>query len=449
VGPGYASQTRPPLWIRLLPESLRERLAKRVALHAIVENSGWLIFDKLLRMAMGLLVTAWVARYLGPESFGELAYVLAQIAFFQVVGTLGADGIVVRDIARNRDDAPTLLGTLFAMRVAVGVICWAIAVGVAAISHGPGERIVLLMALAGGSLVFQAADTADLWFQSQSQSRRTVLAKLGALLLSNGCKVLLILVRAPLIAFAAVVAFEALVAAVGMAVVYRRFPTPGRWHVVAGQATLLLRQTWPFMLSGLSVMVYMRIDQIMIKNMLGGRALGIYAAALSVSQLWNVIPTTLVISLAPYIARRKMLGEAQYESALLLLFRVFGAVSLVVSAVTALASPMVVRLLYGSQYLQAAPILAIHVFSNFFVFQGVAQSLWLTNERAGGVALMKTLLGGIAAVCANLVLLPRFGVLGAAVSALVSFGISAVFSNLLYAPKIFLMQFGIRTPVNA
>jgi hypothetical protein len=129
------------LWIRLLPQSLRERLAKRVSLHAIVENSGWLIFDKLLRMAMGLLVSAWVARYLGPESFGELAYVLAQIAFFQVIGTLGADGIVVRDIARNRDDAPTLLGTLLAMRMVVGVLCWVTAVGVAALTSGPFERI--------------------------------------------------------------------------------------------------------------------------------------------------------------------------------------------------------------------------------------------------------------------------------------------------------------------
>jgi O-antigen/teichoic acid export membrane protein len=437
------------LWIRLLPQSLRERLAKRVSLHAIVENSGWLIFDKLLRMAMGLLVSAWVARYLGPESFGELAYVLAQIAFFQVIGTLGADGIVVRDIARKRDDAPTLLGTLLAMRMVVGVFCWASAVGVAALTSGPFERIVLLMALAGGSLVFQASDTADLWFQSQSQSRRTVLAKLGALLLSNGCKVLLILFQAPLVAFAAVVTFEALVAAVGMTLVYRRFPTPGRWHAVKGQARLLLRETWPFLLSGLSVTVYMRIDQIMIKNMLGGRSLGIYAAALSVSQLWNVIPTTLVISLAPYIARKKMQGEALYENALLVLFRAFGAASLFVSVFTALAAPTIVRLLYGAQYSQAATVLALHVFSNFFVFQGVAQGLWLTNERAGGFALTKTLLGGIAAVCANLILLPEFGIFGAAISALVSFGISAVFSNLLYAPKIFLMQFGIRTRAHA
>jgi len=239
-------------------------------------------------------------------------------------------------------------------------------------------------------------------------------------------------------------ALESAAGALGLYLVYRRLPTSGRWELILKQGRQLLRESWAFMVSGIAIMVYIRIDQIMIKEMLGEKELGLYAAALPLSQVWQVIPVVLAISLAPVIARKKAEGGSEYQDALLTVFRVFGVLSLCVSVTTALASSTLIPLLYGPSYSDAIPILAIHVFSSIFVFQGVAQSLWLTNEQAGSLALLKTLLGGIAAVVSNLVLLPIFGTVGAAISAIISIGIASVFSNILYAPKIFLMQLGIR-----
>jgi|SRR6267142_446055 len=431
-------------WLRYLPKPLRSRLEGRQALHAVIGNSGWLLFDKLIRAALGLLVGVWVARYLGPTRFGELAYVLAFIAFFQAVANLGADGIIVREIARDRFAASRILGTALVLRFCVGVACWTGAIAVMALVNGVNDPSVVLTALAGGVLVFQAADTVDLWFQSQSQSRRTVVAKLIAYLLSNGAKVVLILADAPLAAFAAITALESAAGALGLYLAYRRFPTSGRWEMILKQGWQLLRESWPFMMSGVSIMVYIRIDQIMIKEMLGEKELGLYAAALPLSQVWQVIPVVLATSLAPVIARKKAEGESEYQDALLAIFRIFGALSLCVSVTTALASSTLILVLYGQSYSDATSILAIHAFSNIFVFQGVAQSLWLINEQAGSLSLIKTILGGIAAVGANLILLPIFGTVGAAIAAIVSIGIASVFSNILYAPRIFLMQLGIR-----
>src|SRR5258706_3934253 len=388
-------------WLRYLPRRFRSRLEGRRTLHAVIGNSGWLLLDKLIRAALGLLVGAWVARYLGPSRFGELAYVLAFIAFFQAVANLGADGIIVRNIARDRAAAPRILGTALVLRFCVGVACWIGAITVVALVNGVNDPSVALTALAGGVLVFQAADTVDLWFQSQSQSRRTVVAKLTAHLLSNGAKIVLILAGAPLAAFAAMTALESPAGALGLYLLYRRLPTSGRWELILKQGRQLLRESWPFMMSGMAIMVYIRIDQIMIKEMLGEKELGLYAAALPLSQVWQVIPVVLAISLAPVIARKKAEGGSEYQDALLTVFRVFGVLSLCVSVTTALASSTLIPLLYGPSYSDATPILAIHVFSSIFVFQGVAQSLWLTNEQAGSLSLLKTLLGGIAAGGSN------------------------------------------------
>jgi O-antigen/teichoic acid export membrane protein len=415
-----------------------------IALRAVLTNSGWLMLDKLVRLLLTLFVTAWIARYLGPESFGDLAYVLAYIAFFQAIVLLGADGIAVRDIARNAVEAPRILGSLLVMRVCVGIACWLLGIVIMMVFGEGGSRTVILFALAGGALAFQAGDTVDLWFQSQTQSKRTAVVRIAAQLCSAGVRILLILTHAPIEAFAAVVALEGMLIATGLALAYRWLPTPGRWTASVGQARALLQECWPFLMSSISVIVYLRIDQLMIRNMLGAEQLGTYAAAITLSQMGHVVPATLVVSLAPYIARKKAEGEAEYLQALLLVFRAFGTMALLFSITTAVLAPTLVDLFFGEQYSDAATILTIHVFTNLFVFQGTAQSLWYTNNRTGRLILRHTLMGGCAAVIANWILLPRYGISGAAVAALISFGIGGMFGNLISARPIFLMQLGIK-----
>ncbi|MBV5347453.1 flippase [bacterium] len=429
-----------PAWLSLLPKGLQQRLQGRHSLLAVLQNSGWLLLDKMLRLTLGLLVGAWVARYLGPAQYGELAYVLAYIAFFQAVATLGLDGIVVRDIAQNKDQANTVLGTAFALRLGVGVLCWIAAIGSMAWLNGLHDRSVVLTALAGGSLVFQAADTVDLWFQSQSQSRRTVLAKLTAYLISSGIKVALILNGAPLVAFAAVMVLDGLTAAIGLAVAYKRLPCDKRWSRAASTARQLLTESWPFILSGISIMVYMRIDQIMIKEMLGPEQLGIYAAVLPLATLWQFIPMMLNTSLAPFIARKKAEGEVAYWQALQKIFKAYALLGWLVCIPTVVLANMVVGILYGAQYQHGATVLSIYVFTNLFINMGVAQGLWLLNERRAIISLYKAIVGALVAVVGNWLLIPKFGIAGVAAVAILAQFVSAVLMNVLVSRRLLLMQ---------
>ena len=56
-----------------------------IDIRKIINNAGWLLFDKFARLVFGLLVGVWVARYLGPATYGDLAYVITMISFFQVI----------------------------------------------------------------------------------------------------------------------------------------------------------------------------------------------------------------------------------------------------------------------------------------------------------------------------------------------------------------------------
>lgn len=413
-------------------------------MHAFISNTGWLLFDKVIRLLLGLLVGAWVARYLGPAQFGTLAYVLAFIALFQAAANLGADRIAVRDLVIEPDQSAATLGTLLVLRLIAGILSWMAALTIMAIMNPGDHQLLALTAVIGALLIFQAADTVDLWFQSKMQSRRTVLAKLAAYIFANAVKVALILNEAGIMAFAIVAALEFALAAIGLSVAYRRLPTKEKWSFRKLHAIALVKQSWPFMLSGLSVLIYMRIDQIFLKELRSEAELGIYAAALPISQLWHAVPMTLSTSLSPYIARKKKESQKEYESALLIVFRLFGAVSIIISIVVAVSSCWIISVLYGDEFSKAAGILSIHVFSNIFIALGIAQSLWLVNEGAGKISLLKTLMGAVVAVVGNIIAIPIYGVTGAAVVSLLSFAVAGVLSNILLAPQIFLLQLGVK-----
>lgn len=409
---------------------------------AIAGNILWLAGERVVRLLLGFLVGAWVGRYLGPERYGTLAYAVALVAIFQAIATLGSDTIVVRDLVRRPDNAHRLLGTLLRLRILSGILCWIVAVAAAWLLDPHGDT-ALLVAIVGCGLVFQAADTVDLWFQSELQSRRTVIAKLAACLVSNGIRIALVLGHAPLIAFAVVAAVDSALVAIGLVLAYSRYPLTMRWSHARALSKSILVESWPFLLSSLSVLIYLRIDQIMLRTMRGDHELGLFAAAMPLSSVWQIIPTTLVSSLAPLVARRKAESEAGYQRTLLTIYRLFGVVSLVLATATALLAPLIVRLLYGPAFAGTAQVLAIHAFSNVFVALGLAQNLWITNEGAGRVSMIKTLAGGAIAVVGNLLLIPSYGAVGAAWVTIISFATSAILSNLVLAPEVVLNQLGI------
>lgn len=427
-------------WLKILSKSLSQRLSGNQGLLLAINNSGWLMFDKLIRLLLGLLVSAWVARYLGPAQYGELAYVLAFLAFFQAVAVLGMDGIIVRDIAKDKTKVGEILGTAFILRLSVGFCCWLIAITIMGCFNGWQDNSVYITALAGTSLIFQAADTIDLWFQSQSQSRRTVIAKLLAYITANGLKVLLILNQFPLLAFAMVMAVEFLLAALALAYAYQNFTCQQPWQVFKTRVVRLLKESWPFILSGLSIIVYMRIDQIMIKEILGEAELGIYAAVLPLAMLWTFIPMTLSVSLAPMVARTKQQSEQAYWVCLSNIFRGFALLGWLICIPIAILSSYVVELLFGSEYASGSSVLAIVVFTNLFINMGVAQSLWILNEGKSKLSLYKTMVGAVVCLVTNFMLIPELGILGAAVSAVLAQCSSAVLANFFLCRSIFILQ---------
>lgn len=414
------------------------KLKNNKVLTKILNNSSWLLLDKTTRLILGLTVTAWIARYLGPESYGNLAYVLAIVALCQALTKLGLDAIVVRDISISDLSSEEILGTALVMRVISGVFVY-FSVVIFSFSFND-TTTAILFSLAGGAIIFQSADTIDLWFQSKSNSKLTVKAKLFAYTLSALIKISLIISSASIEWFTLVFAIESLLTALGLVFIYRKYPTGKCWKFERSVAVRNLKEGFPYLITSISMLIYIRIDQVMIKHFLDVKELGIFSAVIPFSTMWNVIPVVLGLSIAPHLSRAKKENKVLYDLSITIIFSVFTFVGIFVFfLMMVLSSPLVTHIL-GPKYLDGIPVLKVHVLSNVFIFLGVAQGLWIVNEGRGVIALYRTLLGAAVSLLGNYFFLPIFGLIGAAYVAVSAQFVQAVLSNLIFDRKIFILQ---------
>lgn len=404
-----------------------------------VKNSVWLLFDRFLRLALGLVTSTWIARYLGPSEYGVLAYVLTYLAFFQAVVTLGMDGIVVRDIARNLSQANLLIGSVFIARCVSSIILWLVAVIVIYFIHGFQGQYVVLTAITGAVLLFQSSDTFDLWFQSQSKSKYTVKAKFLSYLIASLLKIYFLFLHAHLIFFAITIVIESLLSALFLSYIFiKNFCFNIKFSV--SMIRKLLRESWPFIISNISIIIYMRLDQIFINKYLGPSFVGLYAAVLPLANLWTFIPVIISTSIAPYIAKAKSEGENNYKRILSIIFRGYAILAWLICIPVSCLSCYLVPFLFGVEYEKSWEVLSILIFSNMFINMGLAQTLWILNEKKPQISLYKTTFGAVVCVALNVILIPRYGINGAAISAVLSQFSSAILANIVLAPEIFKLQ---------
>ena len=427
----------------MLPAAWRARLEQRPNVLQILSNTGWLVADRVLRMAVGLLVGVWVARYLGPEQFGLLSYVMAIVSVFTAIGSLGLDNVVVRELVRNPNAAEPTLGTCIVLQIAGSTLALSLAVATVSLLRPEDTLARTAVAVLALAIVFKSTDAIRFWFESRVQAKHVVWAESSAFAAFALIKVMLVVAGAPLMSFVWAVPAEAGLAALLMIATYTRQGRSLRmWRFEAGRARSLLKNSFPLILSALAAMIYMRIDQIMLGEMAGDQDVGIYSAAVRISEVWYFIPMAIGASVFPAILVARQTDTAVYHAHLQRLFSLMTVLALVTAVPVTLFAEEIIRVLYGDGFPGAADILVVHVWTGLFVFHGVAGSRWFLAENLQGLMMFRTLAGCLASVLLNLYLIPRYGALGSAWASVGAQAVAAMLVNALHPRTriLFVMQ---------
>ena len=406
------------------------------------KNTSWLFGEKILRMVVGLFVGIWVARYLGPERFGLFSYTQSFVGLFAIVATLGLDSIVVRELVKNEDSKNSLLGTAFTLQL-IGVFILLLLLAVAINFTSNDTYTNMLVFIIASATIFQSFNVIDYYFQSKVLSKYVAYANTITLLLSSIVKIALISNEASLIAFVYVILFDSIVLALGFLYFYlHNHLSIKDWRFDKNVATSLLKDSWPLILSGVVISIYMKIDQVMIKEMLGSGAVGQYAAAVRLSEAWYFIPTIISASLFPAIVNAKKQSEELYYARLQKLYDLVVWLTVVIALLVTFLGSWIVDLLYGVQYSQAGAVLVMHIWAGVFVGLGVASGKWFLVENLQILSFWRTFYGAVINITLNLFLIDIYGIFGAAFATLASFFFASVLFDFFdyRARRVFFMK---------
>ena len=399
----------------------------------ILRNIGWLSVERLLRMVLAFFVGIYVIRYLGPDNFGKLSYSTSFVFLFLAISKLGLDQIVVRNLVKQEDLTSEILGTTFLLKLLGNIAAFTI-ISTAIIISADDIEIRQMTIIIAFSMIFTSFDVLDLWFQSQVLSKSISIVRSIQLIISSLAKLIFIWLKLPVIFFAYLFIADTIIRAIGMSTVYWLDNKHHliRWKLDKSLGIDLLKNSWPLILTGVMVTIYMQIDQVMLGNMSTSNELGNYAAAVKFSEVWYFIPTVICSSVFPTIIKAKQKSQAEYYAKVQQLYDFMAFISLGIAVVVSLTSSYILTGLLGAEYSNAGKILTLHIWSAIFVFFGVARGDWLVIEDRNTLNLVTQLLGAITNVLLNLILIPQYGAIGAAIATLISYAISSYFSCIMF-----------------
>ena len=412
-----------------------------------LKNTSWLLAEKVLRIFVGLFVGIWVARYLGPEQFGVFSYAQSFVGLFIALSTLGLDGIVVRELVNNPAQKDQLLGSSFVLKLcgAIGVLV--LLAGAMLLSDNDTTTILLISIIASAT-IFNSFSVIDFYFQSKVLSKYVVYSNMFTLSLSSIIKITLILNEAPLVAFAYVVLFDSFVLMSGLLFFYiKQGYSLFNWKVSIHSIKSLLKDCWPLILSGFVVSLYMNIDQVMIKNMLDTQAVGQYAAAVRLSEAWYFVPMVISASLFPAILNARKVEGVLYENRLQSLYDLMVWLAISIALPMTFLADFIVSLLYGPAYNEAAGALVIHIWAGVFIFMNLASSKWFIAENLQKFLFYRALTGVVINILLNYLLIPMYGIQGAAISTLLAQFFASYLFNLSNAKLMFTFKLQSRSLV--
>ncbi len=393
----------------------------RLGIATNLKNMSWLGADSFAITATAAIVGIVVARSLGPTAAGTWGYAYAIYSVALLVAALGTDQIVIVDLVSKPGERQTVLATAVIVRlVASGVLASALIL--ISIAHWEQwhdqAELLCLLAL---SLTVMSFDVVGNWFRAERKFNRIVVPSIVSTLIGGGAKIFFVVDRRSVIPLGVLTVAQCALLQ-GMIVISAIRDRSG--NVLTGfslrYAKQLLRNSLPLMVSSIAVFVYLRANIFFLNEYESKDEVGIYLAAAALSGSAYILPSVVVSALAPGLYRQYNENRRNFESRFAFLTSVL-TISIYVAAIfVSLLSHKIIEVLYGPKFLRAAPVLALHVWTLIPVAYGLTSSVWLAAEKRTSLLMSRTICGGIVNVALNLLLIPRYGIIGAAIATLVA-----------------------------
>lgn len=386
----------------------------------IVRNLIWSVLGKVVNLLGGLLVGVIVARYLGTVQYGVMNYVIGFVALFQPFAMFGLDSIEVREESRGVKPYQTILGTAFGLKVVLALCFMSMLITLSFLIESDKEVIVLIM-IYSLSVLFNSANVMRNYFISLVKNEYVVKSEINRTVVGMLIKVVLLYMNAPLFFFIIAYTFDVVLLASGYLYSYNRHVGSVReWRWDTDYAKYLLKESFPLVLTYAAVVVYQRIDQVMIGNIIDKESVGYFSVASKFVEILMFVSVMLVQTITPILVQCRERSQEEYEKKGQMFLNVSFWLSVICASLMFVCSTWIVRYTYGEHFMFAVTVLQVLCFKALGVSLSSVGGAMIVIEGLQRYAVLRDVLGCVCCVVLNNILLPRYGVVAAAFVAILS-----------------------------
>lgn len=384
-----------------------------------IDNTIWMLTSQIFYLGISFFVSAYAARIFGPSQIGIMDYSNNYISILLVICSLGIDAIVIRDIINEKGKTGELIGTAFILKTIASI--FSIIILNLFFFYTVKENrymVVMIGFMQSFLLLFKLYSVFDLYYQSQLESKKILMVRCLTTVFFGIMKVISFITFPNIYVYVLLSVLEHLACLILVFVTFHNDKIKLKFSL--NTAKSLISRGYHFILSDLLVMVYTRIDKLMLTSIKGTTILGIYSVATLLSDLWTLIPNALIASARPKILEIKNHSESKFEKKLRQLYAAIFYMGIFISCFITIFSKFIIRLLYGDMFLTASIPMIILSFSSIFALLGSARSIWIIGENLQKYSKYYVFLGAIINVILNSILIKILGMTGVAISTLIS-----------------------------
>lgn len=382
-------------------------------------NTSWLFAEKLISIATGLFLTILISRYLGVQNYGTINYALSFVGIFGVFAGLGLNLIVVKNLIQHEKLRPQILGSTFVLQILAALPVFVVlnlASNFIASDENNAKMVILILSF---MYFFTPFGIINFIFEAKVALKYSAIANLITLAINASIKVILVLINAPFMWFALSFLTDQIILAIVFWAVYKL--NGGKitsWRANLKVAKSLLIKSYPLIMAGMIYVIYVRIDQLMLWAMLGASSVGIYAAGIRITETLSIIPGLISTSLFPIMINAKKQNEQKYLQVVSFLLNFMTTISFGFGIFITIFAPFLINLIFGQAYSEASEVLVINVWVILFTAMSTITYKYFIMENLQKLSFYRSLIGLILNIILNYILIPKYGVNGAAFATL-------------------------------
>lgn len=401
--------------------------------NSAIKNASWIIGCKIVQSFLNLVIGIITARYLGPSNYGIISYVASIVAFALPIMQLGLRNTLVREFVKAPNEEGIILGTSLVLNIISSIFCMVGTIAFVAIVDAGERETLLICILYSFTLLFQATEMTQYWFQSKLLSKYPSIATLSAYIVVSLYKIYLLVTQKSVIWFAFSNVLDYFLVSIILMIIYKKLGSQKltfNWN----KGREMLSRSKHYIIPGLMVMIFQHTDRIMIKLMMGSEETGMYSAAITCIGISGFVFAAIIDSARPVILEAKEKNKVLYEKRVSQLYNIITCMSLAQSMGMTLLSKPIIYILYGESFSDSANILCIAVWYITFAYYGSVRNVWILAEEKQKYLLGINITGAIANVILNFTLIPIWGAVGAAVASLFTQFFTNVIIGFIFEP---------------